>query len=103
MNRIVTASIDNGWRKPPIRWLMLAAPFTGGVGVYAFYALQPYLLELYGDPNAFGIAGLAAAIVAGPRSSAGLIVPFVRKMFRRRTDVLVLPGWWGHWRCWQSD
>ncbi|MBT8165836.1 MAG: MFS transporter [Acidimicrobiia bacterium] len=92
MKRIVAASLDNGWRKPPIRWLMLAAPFTGGVGVYAFYALQPYLLELYGDPDAFGIAGLAAAIVASAQIVAGLIVPFVRRVFRRRTDVLVLSG-----------
>lgn len=92
MKKIVNASIDNGWRKPPIRWLMLAAPFTGGVGVYAFYALQPYLLELYGDPNAFGIAGLAAAIVAAAQIVAGLIVPLVRKVFRRRTDVLILSG-----------
>ncbi|NNC93077.1 MAG: MFS transporter [Acidimicrobiia bacterium] len=92
MKKIVTASIDNGWRKPPIRWLMLAAPFTGGVGVYAFYALQPYLLELYGDPNAFGIAGLAAAIVAGAQIVGGLIVPLVGRVFRRRTDVLVMSG-----------
>ncbi len=92
MRQIVTASIDNGWRKPPIRWLMLAAPFTGGVGVYAFYALQPYLLELYGDPDAFGIAGLAAAIVAAAQIVAGLIVPLVRRIFRRRTDVLLLAG-----------
>ena len=37
----------------PVRWLMLAAPFTGGVGFYAFYAMQPYLLELYGDERAY--------------------------------------------------
>lgn len=90
--RIVAASIENGWRKPPIRWLMLAAPFTGGVGVYAFYALQPYLLELYGDPDAFGIAGLAAAIVAGAQIAGGLLVPAIRKVFRRRTDVLLTAG-----------
>ena len=30
---------------------MVEALFTGGVGIYAFYALQPYLLELYGDPT----------------------------------------------------
>ncbi len=92
MKRIVSASIDGGWRKPPIRWLMLAAPFTGGVGVYAFYALQPYLLELYGDPDAYGVAGLAAAIVASAQIVGGLIVPFVRRMFRRRTDVLIVSG-----------
>ena len=58
-------SIDGGLRNPPVRWLMLSAPFTAGVGIFAFYALQPYLLQLYGDPTAYGIAGLAAAIVAG--------------------------------------
>jgi hypothetical protein len=34
------------------------APFTGGVTIYAFYAMQPYLLELYGNQRAFAIAGL---------------------------------------------
>jgi MFS family permease len=71
---------------------MLAAPFTGGVGIYAFYALQPYLLELYGDPNAYSIAGLAAAMVAGAQIVGGLIVPRVRQLFHRRTDVLIIGG-----------
>lgn len=92
VRRVLTASLDNGWRKPPIRWLMLAAPFTGGVGVYAFYALQPYLLELYGDPDAFGIAGLAAAIVAGAQIAGGLLVPLARRLFRSRTGMLAVSG-----------
>ncbi len=92
MRKILRASVDNGWRRPPIRWVMLSAPFTMGVGIYAFYALQPYLLELYGDPNAFGIAGLAAAIVAGAQILGGLSVPVLRRMFARRTHVLILAG-----------
>jgi MFS family permease len=70
MRAIASASIDHGWRVPAVKWLMVQALITGGVGMYSFYALQPYLLELYGDPNAYQIAGLVAAIVAGPRSSA---------------------------------
>jgi MFS family permease len=69
---------------------MLAAPFTGGVGIYAFYALQPYLLQLYGDSGAYGIAGLAAAIIAGAQIVGGLIVPHVRRLFSRRTDALLI-------------
>jgi len=92
MRKIVRASVDNGWRRPPIRWVMLAAPFTMGVGIYAFYALQPYLLELYGDPNAYGVAGLAAAIVAGAQILGGLSVPLLRRVFSRRTHVLILSG-----------
>ncbi len=86
---VVSASVEHGWRLRPVRWLMLAAPFTTGAGIFAFYAMQPYLLELYGDPNAFGIAGLAAAIVAGAQIVGGLLVSQVGRVFRRRTDVLV--------------
>ena len=86
---VLRAAIDNGWRNPPVRWLMLAALCAGGVDIFAFYALQPYLLELYGDPGAFGIAGLAAAIVAGTEMIAGLVVPRVRWLFTRRTHVLI--------------
>ena len=50
---------------------MVEALFTGGVGIYGFYALQPYLLELYGDPQAYQVAGLVAAIVAGAQILGG--------------------------------
>ena len=86
---ILEQSIDSGWRNPPVRWLMLAALFAGGVTGYAFYALQPYLLQLYGDPHAFGVAGLAASIVAGTQMLAGLLAPHLRRLFRRRTEALV--------------
>jgi MFS family permease len=85
-------SIDGGLKNPPVRWLMLAAPFVSGVGFYGFYALQPYLLQLYGDPNAYSIAGLAAAIIAAAQIFGGLVVGRVRRLFRRRTDALILGG-----------
>ncbi len=81
------ASIDYGWRVPAVKWLMLASPFTGGVGVYAFYALQPYLLELYGDPEAYGIAGLVAAIVAGAQIVGGTRRPADPRPLPRRTSA----------------
>jgi MFS family permease len=89
VRRVLSASFDHGWRNPPVRWLMLAALCAGGVDIFAFYALQPYLLELWGDREAFGIAGLAAAIVAGSEMVAGLIVPYMRRLFPRRTDALI--------------
>ena len=51
MRKIAAASIEYGWRVPAVKWLMVEALFSGGAGIYAFYALQPYLLELYGDPG----------------------------------------------------
>ncbi|HEY7737027.1 MAG TPA: MFS transporter [Candidatus Limnocylindrales bacterium] len=87
---VVRGGVDGGFRNPPVRWLMLAAPFSAGVGFYAFYALQPYLLQLYGDPSAYGIAGLAAALIAGAQIAGGLMVSRVRRLFKRRTDALLL-------------
>jgi MFS family permease len=89
MRKIASASIDYGWRVPAVKWLMVEALFAGGVGIYAFYALQPYLLELYGDPTAYQIAGLAAAIVAGAQILGGVAAPWIRRLFRRRTSSLI--------------
>ena len=89
MRKIASASIEFGWRVPAVKWLMVESLFTGGVGFYAFYALQPYLLELYGDPEAYTIAGLVAAIVAGSQILGGVAAPWIRRRFQRRTSALI--------------
>ncbi len=90
VKRVLRGSWEHGLANPPVRWVMLAAPFTDGVTFYAFYAMQPYLLELYGDESAYAVAGIAAAIVAGAQIVGGLLVPHVRRLFRRRTSVLLV-------------
>jgi MFS family permease len=87
---ILRGSIAHGLGNRPVRWIMLEAPFTGGVTIYAFYAMQPYLLELYGHERAYGVAGLAAAIVAGAQIAGGLLVPHLGRIWRRRTSVLIV-------------
>jgi MFS family permease len=89
MRKIASASIDHGWRVPAVKWLMVESLFVGGVGFYVFYALQPYLLELYGDPEAYQIAGLVAAIVAGAQILGGMAASRIRRLFRRRTSALI--------------
>jgi MFS family permease len=89
MRQVLQASVRYGLGSPPVRWMMLAAPFTFGVGIFAFYAMQPYLLELYGNEQAYSIAGLAAAIIAGAQIAGGLLAPRVRRLVGRRTTALV--------------
>jgi len=89
MRNVLGGALSYGLRNPPVRWVMLASIFIDGVSIYAFYAMQPYLLQLYGDPKAYGIAGLAAAIVGGAQIGGGLLVPHLGRAFRRRTSVLL--------------
>ena len=64
---------------------------NGDASIIHFTAgtLQPYLLELYGDPDAYQIAGLVAAIVAGAQILGGLVAPWIRHRFKRRTSALL--------------
>jgi MFS family permease len=89
MRHVLRSSVRYGLGNPPVRWMMLAAPFSFGVGIYAFYAMQPYLLELYGNEQAYSIAGLAAAIIAGAQIAGGMAAPRVRRLFRNRTSALL--------------
>ena len=89
MRRITANSVEYGIKVPAVRYLMLAAPFTGGVSIYVGYALQPHLLDLWGDPRAYGIAGLAAAMLAAAQIAGGLLTPQIRRLFRRRTSTLL--------------
>src|SRR5437868_10426067 len=89
VRKIGSASVEYGLQVPAVKWLMIESLFTGGVGIYAFYALQPYLLQLYGDRRAYVIAGLAAAIVAGAQILGGFAAPRIRRRFRRRTSALI--------------
>jgi MFS family permease len=90
ISTIAGNSVRFGLRVRPVRWLLLAAPFTGGVTIYVAYALQPYLLELWGDSTAYGIAGLAAALLAAARIVGGLVTPYLRRVFIRRTSMLLV-------------
>lgn len=88
VKQLLRSSIQYGLKRKSVRWVMLSAPFISGVSIYVFYALQPYLLELYGDSKAYWIAGLTAAIVACAQIIGGLSAPLVRRMFKKRTSVL---------------
>jgi MFS family permease len=86
---VLTQSIEHGLKRRSVRYVILAAPFASGVGIYAFYALQPYLLELWGDESAYSIAGLAAAILSLSQVAGGVLASRVRGLFARRTSTII--------------
>jgi MFS family permease len=89
---LAAASWRHGLQHRPVRWIVLAAPFTAGVGMFAFYASQPYLLQLFGNQRSIAIAGIAAAGISATQIAGGLVVPFVRRRVPRRTHVLLAAG-----------
>jgi MFS family permease len=90
VRHVLRGALEYGLHNRAVRPLMFANIFTDGVSIYAFYAMQPYLLQMYGDPTAYGIAGLAAAVVGGAQIGGGLVVPHLGRAFRRRTSVLLV-------------
>ncbi len=90
IHELFSNSMTYGLRRPSVSWVMLSAPWISGVSFYAFYALQPYLLELYKDPKAYTIAGLAAAIVAGSQILGGALAGKLGVLFSQRTQVLLV-------------
>ncbi len=86
---IFKASVEHGWRNRPVRMFMLAAPFSAGVGIWAFYAFQPYLLQLFGDESAVYLSGIAAAIFALAQMVGGASVRWARRRFDSRSSVII--------------
>ena len=87
---IIRDSITYGIKNPPIRMFMFGAPFAMGVGIWVFYAFQPYLLELFGDKTAIYLSGIAAAIFAVAQMVGGSLVPKMRRFFRSRTSIIIV-------------
>lgn len=87
---VVSGAVEFGLRNAPIRWMMFSSLFSGGVAIFGFYAMQPYLLELYGKSDSYMIAGISATVVAGAQIVGGLLVPYVHDLFRTRTALLIV-------------
>ena len=61
--RVLDASLTFGWRSRSVRSLVIVSLFQGGFTMWAFYAWQPYFLELLGR-DAVWVAGVVSALIA---------------------------------------
>ena len=77
-----------GWSQRPLRLLMLAACFQLGFFMWAFYASQPYLLDLLGS-DAVWIAGLVTAGIALSTIAGNQLVEVLSRRCGRRTTLLL--------------
>lgn len=86
--RNARAGVAFGWAQEPLRMLMLAALLQTGFLIWAFYASQPYLLELL-DSDAIWVAGLVAAGIALSTIAGNQLVKLLATRCRRRTTLLL--------------
>jgi len=88
MRQVARASVEHGWRRRPVRLVMLASAVQWGFMTWGFYAWQPYFLELLGR-DAIWVAGVAASVIAGAMMVGNAIVDRASRLCGRRTTLLL--------------
>jgi MFS family permease len=90
MRGVARASLTYGWRQPRVR-LALVVPFVQyGFMTWAFYAWQPYFLDLL-DRNLVWVSGVISAFIALSTMAGNGLVEFFTRFCGRRTTLLL----WG--------
>ena len=89
--KIGRAGVRFGWQQPALRLLMLATAVQMGVFAWAWYAWQPYFLELLGQDLVW-VAGVVAALLAISMMIGNGIVQIVTRWCGRRTTLFLWSG-----------
>jgi MFS family permease len=88
MSRNARAGVEFGWKQRNLRLLMLASAVQAGFFTWAFYAAQPYLLDLL-ESDAIWVSGLVAAAIALSMMGGNQVVSFASHYCGRRTTLLL--------------
>jgi MFS family permease len=88
MKKVAKAGITYGWNKPAVRLLVLQSFVAYGFFSWAWYAWQPYFLQLYGS-NAIWLSGLIASAFALAGIVGNQLVRRLATPGRRRTTILL--------------
>ena len=89
MRKVARAGITFGWRKPAIRLLVMHSFLAMGFFSWAWYAWQPYFLELYGE-DAVWVSGVIAALFALAGIAGNVLVGRLARPGRRRTTIMLI-------------
>jgi len=87
--RNARAGVEFGWTQRPLRLLMLASAAQTAFFGWAFYASQPYLLDLL-STDAVWISGFVAAGVALSMIGGNQVVRVASRACGRRTTLLLV-------------
>ena len=87
-NAVAAAGVKFGWRNRPLRLIMIAGAIQGGVFMWAWYAWQPYFLELLAR-DAVWVAGVVAALLAVAMIIGNSLVQLITRFCGRRTTILL--------------
>ncbi len=88
MTRVAQVSLTYGWRDRSVRLLMFVSFIQYGFLVWAFYAWQPYFLELLGQ-DAVWVAGVVAALISLSTIAGNALVEWFTRYCGKRTTLLL--------------
>jgi MFS family permease len=88
MRKVARAGMTFGWRSPSVRLLVLVSFVEAGFFFWAWYAWQPYFLDLLGRDLVW-VAGVIAALFSFAGILGNSLVGRLAKPGRRRTTLLV--------------
>jgi MFS family permease len=88
MNRVLRASLTYGLQSRSVRLLLIVSLVHGGFLMWAWYAWQPYFLDLLGR-DAVWVAGIVAALIALATIAGNGLVDYITRFCGKRTTLLL--------------
>jgi MFS family permease len=88
MRKVGSAGLRFGWRSPEVRLLMVVSFVQMGFFAWAWYAWQPYFLDLLGS-DAVWVAGVIAALFSLASILGNALVGRVERLGGLRTTRLI--------------
>jgi MFS family permease len=88
MRRVGRESFSIVLQAPPLRHLIGVRLVQWGFLMWAWYAWQPYLLELWGNPDAVWLAGIVSALMSLAMIAGNGLVDVLTRVCGRRTTLM---------------
>jgi MFS family permease len=88
IQRVTKNSITFGWKNKSLRLIIVAGLIQSSFFAWAWYAWQPYFLELLGR-EAIWVAGVIAALISLAIMAGNSIVEYLTRFCGRRTTMLL--------------